>query len=117
MRSKISKYPRALGLLKRESEGIGKVAPSLGLGTATGDKLACKIRSEGEEPMSITDEYTLVLRRNTLLRQIAALAGWILAAAALVAFANDLVSFAQTGTFRVIPAGEVWFNGQSRAST
>jgi hypothetical protein len=61
--------------------------------------------------MSITDEHTLVLRRNTLLRQIAALAGWILAAAALVAFANDLVSFAQTGTYRAIPAGEVWFNG------
>ena len=61
--------------------------------------------------MSITDEHTLVLRRNTLLRRIAALAGWILAAAALVAFANELVSFAQTGTYRVTPAGEVWFNG------
>ena len=61
--------------------------------------------------MSITDEHALVLRRTTLQRQIAALVGWILAAAALVAFANDVVSFAQTGTYRVIPAGEVWFNG------
>jgi hypothetical protein len=36
--------------------------------------------------------------------------GWVLAAAALVAFANDLISFAQTGTYRMIPTGQVWFD-------
>jgi hypothetical protein len=44
------------------------------------------------------------------MQRMVGLAGWVLAAAALVAFANDLISFAQTGTYRVIPAGQVWFN-------
>ena len=36
--------------------------------------------------------------------------GWVLAAVAVVDFAYDLVSFSETGTYRVIPAGELWFN-------
>ena len=67
--------------------------------------------------MSITDEHALVLRRNTLQRQIAALVGWILAAAALVDFANDVVSFAQTGTYRVILPAKSGSTATSRAST
>ena len=44
------------------------------------------------------------------MQRMVGLTGWVLGAAAVVAFANDLISFAQTGTYRVIPAGQVWFD-------
>lgn len=43
------------------------------------------------------------------LYRIAGSVGWVLAAAALMAFAYELISFAETGTYRLIPAGELWF--------
>jgi hypothetical protein len=67
------------------------------------------LESKGGKAVSIADGHVAAVRRHPLLR-IAGLAGWVLAAAALVAFAHDLVSFAQTGTYRVIPAGQVWFD-------
>jgi hypothetical protein len=58
----------------------------------------------------VGDDHIAALRRHRFLQRMAGFAGWVLAAAALVAFANDLISFAQTGTYRVIPAGQLWFD-------
>ena len=60
--------------------------------------------------MHIGNDHIAALRRHPFLQRIAGPTGWVLAAAALVAFANDLISFAQTGTYRMIPAGQVWFD-------
>ena len=60
--------------------------------------------------MHIGNDHIAALRRHPFLQRMAGPAGWALAAAAVVAFANDLISFAQTGTYRVIPAGQVWFD-------
>jgi len=69
-----------------------------------------KIGSEGGKSLRVGDGNIAVLWRYSFLQWMAGRAGWSLAAAALVAFANDLISFAQTGTYRVIPAGQVWFD-------
>ena len=60
--------------------------------------------------MRVSDDHIAAFHHHPFLQRMAGLAGWVLAAAALVAFANDLISFAQTGTYRVIPAGQVWFD-------
>ena len=68
-----------------------------------------KIGSEGGKSVRVGDDHMAALRRHPLQR-MAGPTGWVLATAALVAFANDLISFAQTGTYRMIPAGQVWFD-------
>ena len=72
--------------------------------------LRIKIGSEGEKSARVGDDHIAALRCYSFLQRMAGRAGWVLAAAALVAFANDLISFAQTGTYRVMPAGQVWFD-------
>ena len=70
-----------------------------------------KIGSEGGKTVRVSDDHIAALHHHhPFLQRMAGLAGWVLAAAALVAFANDLISFAQTGTYRVIPAGQLWFD-------
>ena len=39
----------------------------------------------------------------------AAFLGWLLATAAVVAVAYELLKFAETGSYRLIPVGELWF--------
>ena len=56
------------------------------------------------------NNHIAALRRHPFLQRMSAPTGWVLAAAALVAFANELISLTQTGTYRVIPAGQVWFD-------
>ena len=60
--------------------------------------------------MHVGGDYIAALQRHPFLKRMTGLAGWVLAATALVAFANDLISFAQTGTYRVIPGVQVWFD-------
>jgi hypothetical protein len=72
--------------------------------------LRIKIGSEGGKSVRVGDDYIAALQRHPFLQRMTGLAGWALAAAALAAFANDLISFAQTGSYRVIPAGQVWFD-------
>lgn len=36
--------------------------------------------------------------------------GWAMATVAFVALAYELLAFAMTGTYRMIPIGEVWFD-------
>jgi hypothetical protein len=42
--------------------------------------------------------------------RVAGPAGWGLAAVALIALAYELSAYAETGSYRVIPLGELWFN-------
>ena len=72
--------------------------------------LQIKIGSEGGKFVRVGDDHIAAIRRYSFLQRMAGRAGWVLAAAALVAFANDLISFAQTGTYRVIPVGQLWFD-------
>jgi hypothetical protein len=47
---------------------------------------------------------------HRLLLQVVSPVGWALAAVALITLAYELSAYAQTGTYRVIPLGELWFN-------
>ena len=58
----------------------------------------------------VGDDRIAALGCHQFMQRMVGLTGWVLGAAAVVAFANDLISFAQTGTYRVIPAGQVWFD-------
>ena len=67
------------------------------------------LAKEARKPTNVADCHVTAFQCHPFLQRIAGLAGWALAATALAAFANDLVSFEQTGTYRAIPAGQVWF--------
>jgi hypothetical protein len=61
--------------------------------------------------MSIAEPRVLSTRRgHRLLLQVAAPVGWALAAVALITLAYELSAYAETGWYRVIPLGELWFN-------
>jgi hypothetical protein len=61
--------------------------------------------------MSITESRVLRIRRgHRLLLRIARPVGWALAAIALIAIAYELAAYAETGSYRAIPLGELWFN-------
>lgn len=62
--------------------------------------------------MSIANNESAVSRKGSkpFLLRIAGPVGWVLATVALIALGYELLSFAETGNYRVIPAGELWFN-------
>jgi hypothetical protein len=45
-----------------------------------------------------------------LLLQVAGTVGWTLAAVALVTLVHDLNAYSESGAYRAIPLGELWFN-------
>src|SRR6266571_1617250 len=47
---------------------------------------------------------------HRLLLQAADPVGWALAAVALITLAYELNAYAETGAYRAIPLGELWFN-------
>lgn len=47
---------------------------------------------------------------HQLLLQVVGPVGWALAAIALITLAYELSAYAETGRYRVIPLGELWFN-------
>src|SRR6516165_3061324 len=47
---------------------------------------------------------------NRLLLHVAGPMGWVLAAVALVTLAYELGVYAESGGYRVIPLGELWFD-------
>jgi hypothetical protein len=68
-------------------------------------------RSERKKPMSIAKLRVLSTRReHRRLLQVAGPIGWALAAIALITLAYELSAYAETGRYRVIPVGELWFN-------
>ncbi len=62
--------------------------------------------------MSIANDESADFRQGSkpFVLRIAGPVGWVLATVSLMALAYELISFAETGTYRVIPAGELWFN-------
>jgi len=64
-----------------------------------------------QKPMNIARPRSLSTRQERrLLLQVAAPMGWALAAIALIAFAYEFSGYVETGRYRVIPLGELWFN-------
>jgi hypothetical protein len=68
------------------------------------------LAKEARKSTNVADRHVTALPCHPFLQRIAGLAGWVLAATALAAFAHDLILFGQTGTYRAIPAGQVWFD-------
>jgi len=62
--------------------------------------------------MNIANDEKTVSRQGSkpFVLRIAGPVGWFLATVALIAFVYDFISFAESGAYRVIPAGELWFN-------
>ncbi|SRR6266487_5838580 len=61
--------------------------------------------------MSIAKPRVLSTRlEHRLLLRVAGPVGWALAAVALITLAYELSAYAETGRYRVIPLGELWFN-------
>jgi hypothetical protein len=61
--------------------------------------------------MSIAKPYVLCIRQgHRLLLQVAGTIGRALAAVACVALAYELDAYSETGAYRAIPLGELWFN-------
>jgi hypothetical protein len=64
--------------------------------------------------MSIAKLRVLSTRQeHRLLLQIAGPVGWALAAVALITLAYEISAYAETGRYRVIPFGELWFNAHT----
>ena len=60
--------------------------------------------------MSIADQGAAGPGKDhPVLLRLAGPLGWTLAAIALLALAYEFISFAESGTYRPIPAGELWF--------
>jgi len=61
--------------------------------------------------MSTVRPHVLCIRQgHRLLLRVAGTVGWALAAVALVILAYDLNAYSETGAYRAIPFGELWFN-------
>jgi len=58
------------------------------------------LAKEARKPTNVADCHVTAFQCHPFLQRIAGLAGWVLAATALAAFANNLISFEQTGTYR-----------------
>jgi hypothetical protein len=60
--------------------------------------------------MSIGTSRVSISRWHRHVLQVARPVGWAFAAIALIALAYELSAYAETGSYRVIPLGELWFN-------
>jgi hypothetical protein len=68
-------------------------------------------RSERKQAMSIIKPRVSSTRSgHGLLLQVAGTVGWALAAVALITLAYELNAYSESGAYRAIPLGELWFN-------